>query len=35
MSGNRPIRVRPAEPEDMPALLALSQARAAEGITYG
>ncbi len=35
MSGNHPIRVRPAEPEDMPALLALSQAWAAEGITYG
>lgn len=35
MSGNYSIRIRPAGPEDMPALLALSQVWAAEGITYG
>lgn len=35
MSGDNSIRIRPAGPEDMPALLALSQAWAEEGITYG
>lgn len=35
MSGDPSIRIRPAGPEDMPALLALSRAWAAEGITYG
>ena len=35
MSGGSAIQIRPAKPEDMPALLALSQEWAAEGITYG
>lgn len=35
MSGGSVIQIRPAKPEDMPALLALSQEWAAEGITYG
>lgn len=35
MSGDPSIRIRPAGPEDMPALLALSRVWAAEGITYG
>lgn len=35
MSGDNAIKIRPAKPEDMPALLALSREWAAEGITYG
>ena len=35
MSGDNAVHIRPAEPEDLPALLALSQEWAAEGITYG
>lgn len=35
MSGDNSIRIRPAEPEDMPVLLALSREWAAEGITFG